>query len=57
MDSPSHNTVAEAAHKLRVSEDTIRAWIKQGKLHALRAGRRLLLDPAEVAALVTEVKA
>lgn len=56
MDISRHITVEEAARRLHVSTDTIRSWIKQGRLRALRVGRRLLLDPDAVAALVTEVK-
>ena len=53
-----HNfiTVAEAAQRLRVSDDAVRTWIKNGRLHAQRVGRRFLLNPDEVNAMVIEVQ-
>jgi molybdopterin-binding protein len=38
---------------LGVSDDTVRRWIDQGRLAARRAGGRLIVDGAEVAAFVT----
>lgn len=32
-------TVHETADKLKVKESTIRAWIRQGKLRAIKFGR------------------
>jgi excisionase family DNA binding protein len=45
-------TVNDAAERLRVQPMTIRAWIRQGRLPAFRAGRRVLVRPAALAALV-----
>jgi excisionase family DNA binding protein len=56
MTSSSPITVQEASIRLRVSEDTIRARIREGRLHAHRVGRRLLLNVAEVEALIEEVR-
>jgi excisionase family DNA binding protein len=36
-------TVPEAAEALRVTPQTIRAWIKQGRLKAKRIGRPILI--------------
>ena len=36
-------TIPEAAHALRVTPQTIRAWIKQGKLKGQRIGRPILI--------------
>ncbi|MBZ5635164.1 MAG: helix-turn-helix domain-containing protein [Acidobacteriia bacterium] len=52
--------VKEAAARLGVSHWAVRQWIKQGKLRAVRLGRRVLIEPAELERLVeqgrTEVK-
>lgn len=46
-------TVAEAQHKARVTERTIRRWIAQGLLPAYRVGpRRILINSADLDALV-----
>jgi excisionase family DNA binding protein len=36
-------TIPEAAQALRVTPQTIRAWIKQGKLKGQRIGRPILI--------------
>jgi excisionase family DNA binding protein len=36
-------TIPEAAEALHVTPQTIRAWIKQGKLKARRVGRPILI--------------
>lgn len=41
-------TCSEAAKLLRVKVETVRAWVKSGKLRASRPGRRLLVPRAEV---------
>lgn len=45
-------TVDEAAERLRLQPVTIRLWIRNGKLPAFRAGRRVLLRVADLAAMV-----
>lgn len=45
-------TIREAAELLRVKEDTLRGWIRLGKLPAYRASRRVLLRRADVEAMV-----
>ena len=42
-----HN-VEEAAELLRVKPVTVRAWINQGHLSAVRLGRRVLLTEREL---------
>jgi excisionase family DNA binding protein len=39
MDQEPFLTVAEIAHELRKTEVTVRTWIREGKLPAIRAGR------------------
>ncbi|MCA1680237.1 MAG: helix-turn-helix domain-containing protein [Actinobacteria bacterium] len=41
-------TVDEAAHRVGRSPDTVRRWIRSGRLTATRAGRRRLIDPADL---------
>ena len=36
-------TIPEVAQALRVTPQTVRAWIKQGKLKAQRIGRPILI--------------
>jgi excisionase family DNA binding protein len=36
-------TIAETAKALRVTPQTIRAWIKQGKIKSQRIGRPILI--------------
>jgi excisionase family DNA binding protein len=45
---PKHLTVQEAADALRVTPQTIRRMIKDGKLKAKHAGRRLAIKPADL---------
>jgi molybdopterin-binding protein len=49
----THLRISTVASILGVSDDTVRRWIDQGRLPAHRAGGRLLVDGAEVAAFVT----
>ena len=37
----SYWTVAELAHRLRLNQQTVRNWIDQGSLPAVRIGRRV----------------
>jgi len=42
-------TVSEAATRLRCEPSTIRKWIRQRRLHAVRTpGGRILIDPRDV---------
>lgn len=46
-------TVATVAADFGVSEETVRRWIRQGRITAYRVGpRRLRIDPHSLAALV-----
>jgi excisionase family DNA binding protein len=42
----------DAAASLGLSHWTLRDWIRRGKLHAVRLGRRVLVEPAELERLV-----
>ena len=46
--------VKDAAALLGVSQWAIRRWIKAGKLRAVRLGRRILIEPAELQRLVEQ---
>lgn len=46
-------TVEEVAGLARVGVATIRRWVHDGRLPAVRPGRRLLFDPATVAATLS----
>jgi len=48
--------VKEAAERLGVSHWAVRRWIKSGKLRAVRLGRRVLIEPAELERLVEQGK-
>jgi excisionase family DNA binding protein len=48
---PQYKTIAEIADQLQLSEQTIRRYIRDGRITAHRVGpRRLLLDPQQVTA-------
>ncbi|MBZ5615907.1 MAG: helix-turn-helix domain-containing protein [Acidobacteriia bacterium] len=47
----------QAACLLSISQWTVRAWIKSGKLMPVRLGRRVLLEEAELQRLIREAKA
>ena len=54
--SDEHLTVAEAAELLKVNRSTIRRWIAEGRLPAVRIGaRRLAMRRADVAKLISPV--
>ena len=42
-------TVPQVATRLQVSERQIRRLVKRGELRALRIGRRVLIDPRDLA--------
>lgn len=41
-------TTKELAQRLRLSDQTIRRWVTQGKLKAIKAGRNLRIPESEV---------
>jgi excisionase family DNA binding protein len=44
----------EAAASIGLSHWTLRQWIRQGKIAAVRIGRRILVEPAELERLIEE---
>lgn len=46
--------VETAAEALSLSPWSIRAYIRQGKIRAVRIGRRVLIEPAEIRRIVEE---
>jgi excisionase family DNA binding protein len=40
-------TVGELARRENIPESTIRAWVKGGKLKAIRPGTRIYIDPED----------
>ena len=42
----------EAAASVGLSPWTLRAWIRQGKLGAVRLGRRVMIEPGELHRMV-----
>jgi len=42
----------EVAETLGVSQHTIRAWVREGRIQPIRLCRRLLFHPAEVQRLI-----
>ena len=51
-----HTTVQEAAKRLKVSELTIRNYIKRGMLLAHKVGNRILIDTSSIDKALSEVK-
>ena len=45
-------TIQEAAQALRVTPQTIRAWIKQGRLKGVRVGRPILITENNIKAFL-----
>jgi excisionase family DNA binding protein len=43
----------EASETLGISHWTLRRYIREGKIRVVRIGRRVLLEPAELAKLVS----
>ena len=48
-------SVREAAERARVSEETVRRWLRSGRLEGHRDGPRHLIDPTDLAALRSPV--
>lgn len=46
--------LGEAAASLGLSHWTLRKFIRQGKIQAVRIGRRVLIEPLELERLVAE---
>lgn len=51
-----HTTVKEAAKRLRVSELSVRNYIKRGLIVAKKVGNRILIDTASIDKALSEVK-
>jgi excisionase family DNA binding protein len=50
----SYLTVAEVAELLRLNQQTVRNWIDQGSLPALRVGRRVRIKRSDLDRLLTK---
>jgi len=50
----SYLTVAEVAQTLKLNQQTVRNWIEQGSLPALRVGRRVRIKRSDFERLLTE---
>ena len=44
-------TVPEAAHRLGVNPETVRRWIREGRLHSQKLGTQHLIEDADLPAL------
>lgn len=53
---PQLLSLIELAERLRVSQHTVRSWVKKGRLRPIRLCRRLLFHPNEVARFLAEAK-
>ena len=53
---PQVVTLLELARSLRVSEHTVRSWVRQGKLHPLRICRRLIFSLDEIKRFLEEAQ-
>jgi excisionase family DNA binding protein len=49
--------ITDAAAALNISHWTVRKFIRQGRLTAVRIGRRVLIQPAELERLIEHGKA
>lgn len=50
----SYLTVAEVADKLKLNQQTVRNWIDQGSLPALRVGRRVRIKRSDFERVLNE---
>jgi excisionase family DNA binding protein len=48
--------IKDAAASLGLSHWTLRAWIREGRLAAVRMGRRVLIEPSELARLIEQAR-
>jgi excisionase family DNA binding protein len=46
-------TSAQAAHELQISVNTLYAWVKAGKIHYFRIGRKYLFARKNIESLVS----
>jgi excisionase family DNA binding protein len=49
-------TLLEVADLLRVSQHTVRAWVRKGRLQPVRICRRLLFSPEAVSRFVSNAE-
>ena len=54
MNQPITMGLREAAELTGLSHWTLRQYIRQGKLRAIRIGKRVLIEPSELRRLVEE---
>ncbi len=47
-------TVTDVAKQLQVSEDTVRRWLKSGKLVGLKFGKDWRIDPDDLKAFLAQ---
>jgi excisionase family DNA binding protein len=50
----SYLTVAEVAETLKLNQQTVRNWIEQGRLPALRVGRRVRIKRSDFQRILDE---
>ncbi|AFA73600.1 DNA binding domain, excisionase family [Gordonia polyisoprenivorans VH2] len=56
--SPKYVSPAQLAAELGLTDRTVRRWIAEGKLHAVRFSARVIrIDRAEVERLISEASA
>ena len=55
-EKPNRHSIKELAKHCNASENTIRNWIKEGKLKADRIGRRIFISEEEFQNALSEVK-
>ena len=46
----------QAAEAVGLSHWTLRAWVRQGKVKAVRLGRKVLVEPGELQHLIAEAR-
>jgi excisionase family DNA binding protein len=46
-------SIPQTASKLNLSPWTIRAWIRSGKIAAVKLGRRVMIEPSEIDRLIS----
>ena len=51
-----HTTIKEASKQLKVSEQTIRNYVKRGVIKANKVGRRILIETTSIDKALSEVK-